>query len=113
MPGLLFLHFPLSQSSIIGIEPMCEFGGRVETVQVFYIEDLISIGTIGLIKAINTYDAYKNIKLVTYASRCIENEILMFLRKTSNRKTDNHATEKGNSAVYIKFKVQNFVYTVN
>ena len=52
------------------------------------IEDLISIGTIGLIKAINTYDVCKNIKLATYASRCIENEILMFLRKTSNRKTE-------------------------
>ena len=52
------------------------------------IEDLISIGTIGLIKAINTYDSHKNIKLATYASRCIENEILMFLRKTSNRKTE-------------------------
>lgn len=52
------------------------------------IEDLISIGTIGLIKAINTYDAEKNIKLATYASRCIENEILMFLRKTSNRRTE-------------------------
>jgi RNA polymerase sporulation-specific sigma factor len=52
------------------------------------IEDLISIGTIGLIKAINTYDPDKNIKLATYASRCIENEILMFLRKTSNRKTE-------------------------
>lgn len=52
------------------------------------IEDLISIGTIGLIKAINTYDVSKNIKLATYASRCIENEILMFLRKTSNRRTE-------------------------
>jgi RNA polymerase sporulation-specific sigma factor len=52
------------------------------------IEDLISIGTIGLIKAINTYDPGKNIKLATYASRCIENEILMFLRKTSNRRTE-------------------------
>ena len=52
------------------------------------IEDLISIGTIGLIKAINTYDPAKNIKLATYASRCIENEILMFLRKTSNKKTE-------------------------
>ena len=47
------------------------------------IEDLISIGTIGLIKAINTYDIAKNIKLATYASRCIENEILMYLRKTT------------------------------
>ncbi len=49
------------------------------------IEDLISIGTIGLIKAINTYRADKNIKLASYASRCIENEILMYLRKSSNR----------------------------
>ena len=47
------------------------------------IEDLISIGTIGLIKAINTYQPAKNIKLATYASRCIENEILMHLRKSS------------------------------
>ena len=45
------------------------------------IEDLISIGTIGLIKAVGTYRADKNIKLATYASRCIENEILMYLRK--------------------------------
>lgn len=52
------------------------------------IEDLISIGTIGLIKAINTYKPEKNIKLATYASRCIENEILMHLRKTSNLKTE-------------------------
>ena len=52
------------------------------------IEDLISIGTIGLIKAINTYDPDKNIKLATYASRCIENEILMYLRKTSRGKTE-------------------------
>jgi len=48
------------------------------------IEDLVSIGTIGLIKAINTFNAEKNIKLATYASRCIENEILMFLRKNSS-----------------------------
>ena len=47
------------------------------------IEDLISIGTIGLIKAINTFKADKNIKLATYASRCIENEILMYLRRNS------------------------------
>ena len=52
------------------------------------IEDLISIGTIGLIKAINTYRSDKNIKLATYASRCIENEILMHLRKISNRRCD-------------------------
>ena len=49
------------------------------------IEDLISIGTIGLIKAINTFRTDKNIKLATYASRCIENEILMYLRKTSGK----------------------------
>jgi RNA polymerase sporulation-specific sigma factor len=52
------------------------------------IEDLISIGTIGLIKAINTFRAEKNIKLATYASRCIENEILMFLRKNSAQRTE-------------------------
>ncbi len=52
------------------------------------IEDLISIGTIGLIKSINTYNHDKNIKLATYASRCIENEILMYLRKTNNQKTE-------------------------
>ena len=52
------------------------------------VEDLISIGTIGLIKAINTFNPTKNIKLATYASRCIENEILMYLRKSSNRRQD-------------------------
>ena len=51
-------------------------------------EDLISIGTIGLIKAINTFKADKNIKLATYASRCIENEILMYLRKISRSKCE-------------------------
>ena len=50
------------------------------------IEDLISIGTIGLIKAVNTFNGAKNIKLATYASRCIENEILMYLRKTATRR---------------------------
>ena len=50
------------------------------------IEDLISIGTIGLIKAVGTYRGDKNIKLATYASRCIENEILMFLRKNASRR---------------------------
>ena len=49
------------------------------------IEDLISIGTIGLIKAVKTYCPEKNIKIATYASRCVENEILMFLRKASNK----------------------------
>ena len=52
------------------------------------LEDLISIGTIGLIKAINTFRSDKNIKLATYASRCIENEILMYLRKVSNQRTE-------------------------
>ena len=52
------------------------------------LEDLISIGTIGLIKAINTFRPEKNIKLATYASRCIENEILMYIRKISSHKAD-------------------------
>lgn len=52
------------------------------------IEDLISIGTIGLIKSVNTFKPDKNIKLATYSSRCIENEILMYLRKNNNRKTE-------------------------
>ena len=53
-----------------------------------HIEDLISIGTIGLIKAVGTYQPAKSIKLATYASRCIENEILMYLRKTANQKSE-------------------------
>jgi len=52
------------------------------------VEDLVSIGTIGLIKAINTFDPNKNIKLATYASRCIENEILMYLRRNNRMKTE-------------------------
>lgn len=52
------------------------------------VEDLISIGTIGLIKAINTFNSGKNIKLATYASRCIENEILMYLRRNSKTKAE-------------------------
>lgn len=52
------------------------------------VEDLISIGTIGLIKAINTFNPSKNIKLATYASRCIENEILMYLRRNNKMKTE-------------------------
>ena len=52
------------------------------------VEDLISIGTIGLIKAINTFNPSKNIKLATYASRCIENEILMYLRRNNRIKTE-------------------------
>ncbi len=60
---------------------------RYETNPIF-MEDLISIGSIGLIKAVNTFKMDKNIKLVTYASRCIENEILMYLRKKSRRKSE-------------------------
>ena len=60
---------------------------RYETNPIF-MEDLISIGSIGLIKAVNTFRRDKNIKLVTYASRCIENEILMFLRKKSRRRNE-------------------------
>src|SRR5690625_5677683 len=52
------------------------------------IEDLISIGTIGLIKAVNTFDTDRKIKLATYASRCIENEILMYLRRNNRTKTE-------------------------
>lgn len=52
------------------------------------VEDLISIGTIGLIKAVNTFDGEKNIKLATYASRCIENEILMYLRRTGKTRSE-------------------------
>lgn len=52
------------------------------------VEDLISIGTIGLIKAVNTFDIGKKIKLATYASRCIENEILMYLRRSSRQKAE-------------------------
>ncbi|HIQ78549.1 MAG TPA: RNA polymerase sporulation sigma factor SigE [Candidatus Scatomorpha intestinavium] len=52
------------------------------------LEDLVSIGAIGLIKAVNTFKSSKNIKLATYASRCIENEILMFLRKSGSQRTE-------------------------
>ena len=51
-------------------------------------DDLISIGTIGLIKAVNTFDAGKNIRIATYSARCIENEILMYIRSTKNSRTD-------------------------
>lgn len=61
------------------------------------IEDMISIGTIGLIKAVNTFSPQKNIKLATYASRCIENEILMYLRKSSNRRQDSSIDEPLNT----------------
>jgi len=52
------------------------------------LEELISIGTVGLMKAVSTYNSEKNIKIATYASRCIENEILMFIRKSSQRKKE-------------------------
>ena len=57
-------------------------------VNTSYFEDLVSIGCMGLIKAISTFDIDKNFKLATYASRCIENEILMYLRKTSKQKLE-------------------------
>lgn len=57
------------------------------------MDDIISIGTIGLIKAVNTFSPEKKIKLATYASRCIENEILMYLRKASNRRQDTSIDE--------------------
>lgn len=60
-------------------------------------EDLISIGTIGLIKAVNTFVPSKNIKLATYASRCIENEILMYLRKSSNKRQESSIDEPLNT----------------
>lgn len=61
------------------------------------IEDLISIGTIGLIKAVKTFAPEKNIKLATYASRCIENEILMYLRKSSNKRQESSIDEPLNT----------------
>ena len=65
------------------------------------IEDMISIGTIGLIKAVNTFEPTKNIKLATYASRCIENEILMYLRKSSNRRQDASIDNDGNELLLM------------
>ena len=61
------------------------------------IEDIISIRTIGLIKSVNTFAPEKNIKLATYASRCIENEILMYLRKSSNRRVETSIDEPLNT----------------
>ena len=58
---------------------------KILTTRGIGVEDLISIGTIGLIKAINTFNPAKKIKLATYASRCIENEILMYLKKENNK----------------------------
>ena len=68
------------------------------------LEDLISIGTIGLVKAINTYDVKKNIKLATYASRCIENEILMHLRRTNKIKNEVSIDEPLNTDEDFVFK---------
>lgn len=67
------------------------------------IEDLISIGTIGLIKAVKTFCPDKNIKLATYASRCIENEILMFLRKSSLYRNEISIDEPLNIKLKISF----------
>ncbi len=66
---------------------VCYIAKKFENTNI-YIEDLISIGTIGLIKAVNTFNPDKKIKLATYASRCIENEILMYLRKYNARKSE-------------------------
>ncbi len=71
---------------------------RYETVYAT-LEDLVSIGTLGLIKAITSFKADKNIKLATYASRCIDNEILMFLRKSQKRKVEVSFDEPLNSDV--------------
>lgn len=73
------------------------------------IDDLVSIGTIGLIKAVNTFDPHKNIKLATYASKCIENEILMFLRRNNRVKSEISFDEPlnvdwdGNCLLYTSF----------
>src|SRR5690606_36415914 len=64
------------------------------------IEDLVSIGTIGLIKAVNTFDPSKKIKLATYASRCIENEILMYLRRNSRTRSEVSFDEPLNTGWY-------------
>ena len=61
------------------------------------LEDLTGIGAVGLIKAVNTFNSDKNIKLATYASRCIENEILMFLRKAANRRAEISISEPLNT----------------
>ena len=76
---------------------------RYETNPVM-MEDLISIGTIGLIKAVASFDSEKNIKLVTYASRCIENEILMFLRKKNRRKQEVSFDEPLNPGNRLQFE---------
>ncbi len=110
MWGIFYINGPETLPAPLSREAEAEIIGRLETDEsakltliehnlrlVVYIakkfentgtglEDLISIGTVGLIKAINTFRADKNIKLATYASRCIENEILMYIRKNGNIK---------------------------
>lgn len=90
---------------------------RYET-DTFNLEDLVSIGTLGLIKAINTFKCDKNIKLATYASRCIENEILMYLRKKSRMRIEVSLDEplsqddEGNELLLSDI-LSNDVYEVN
>ena len=90
---------------------------RYET-DTFNLEDLVSIGTLGLIKAINTFKCDKNIKLATYASRCIENEILMYLRKKSRMRIEVSLDEplsqddEGNELL-LSDVLSNDVYEVN
>ena len=110
--GLFYINGPQTLPPPLSYEEEAEFIERIEIDQnakkmliehnlrlVVYIarkfestsvgiEDLVSIGTIGLIKAINTFRSDKQIKLATYASRCIENEILMFLRKSNGQRTE-------------------------
>ncbi|MBO5733832.1 MAG: RNA polymerase sporulation sigma factor SigE [Clostridia bacterium] len=90
-----FLSLLNTQNRELGKKPLIEHNLRlvVYVARKFEntgiaLEDLVSIGSIGLIKAINTFNVDKNIKLATYASRCIENEILMFLRKIHNQRTE-------------------------
>ncbi len=87
--GLLKTDFPKGRDILIihNLRLVVYIAKKFEATSVG-IEDLISIGTIGLIKAVNTFSPEKNIKLATYASRCIENEILMFLRKANQHKSE-------------------------
>ena len=82
-------HDPIARGTLVehNLRLVVYIAKRFENVSAD-IEDLISIGTIGLIKAVNTYRADKNIKLATYASRCIENEILMYIRKNSGQRAE-------------------------
>ena len=83
------LYNPLARDKLIehNLRLVVYIAKKFESTGI-YIEDLVSIGTIGLIKGINTFRADKNIKLATYASRCIENEILMYIRKNSQTRGD-------------------------